>query len=506
MTDREQTRHPVVRALRGASLVVGTPIVALLALGLVAFVVRCTQVRVLPADPPAPHLAEKRAYLDTMPTVEAASAPNVVIVFFDDLGWGDLSSYGNRLIDTPRIDRAAAEGLRMTHFYAASPVCSPSRAALLTGRQPPRTTTDRHVFFPEGSAIGIARRIFGLTNELPADEITLAEILQRAGYATALVGKWHLGDRAGFQPNDFGFDRWLGVMYSNDMWPLHLYRDGEIVERDEREGGVFASERDEARPLGEGGLDQSTLTARYTDEAIAFVEEHRDEPFFLLLAHSFPHVPHYPSREHAGSSRGGRYGDVVEDLDRSTGALLDALDRLDLSRRTLVVITSDNGADYNGSPGGLRGRKGDILEGGQRVPMIVRWPGRVAPGRVDDTPAMNVDLFSTVLELAHLPHPTDREIDGESLVPLLDGEPLAERSLYFFPVTGPLPGAVRRGPFKWLHRTGDVGRDRGHLSRVDLDEEAHELSDLHPAVAAELEQALAEMRARIDANRRGWVD
>jgi len=496
----------IAGVLRVVSMLLGAPLVAAIVLFTLVFAVRCTQVRLFPSAPDAPHAAQKQSYLDALPSVDPAAAPNVVIVFFDDLGWGDLSIQGNRLIETPRIDRAANEGLRMTHFYSASPVCTPSRAALLTGRFPPRSRTDRHVFFPEGSAIGIGRRMLGWANELPADEITLAEVLQRAGYATALVGKWHLGDRAGFRPGDFGFERWLGVMYSNDMWPLHLYRDDAIALRDERAGGAFAAERDEAHPLGEGGIDQSTLTTRYTDEAIAFVESHSDEPFFLLLAHTFPHVPHYPSAEHAGESRGGRYGDVVEDLDRSTGALLDALDRLELSERTIVVITSDNGADHNGSPGGLRGRKGDILEGGQRVPMIVRWPGRVAPGQVSDAPGMNVDLFPTVLALTGLPLPGDREIDGESLMPLLDGESPAPRELFFFPVARTMPGAIRRGPFKWLHRTGDLGRDRGHLSRVDFDEEAHELSDLHPGEASALAAELAAKRAQVAANPRGWIE
>jgi len=487
------------------STLLGAPILAAVLLGFVVGAARCVQVQLLPTAPAAPHTAHKQAYLDALPSVDPTRAPNVVVVFFDDLGWGDLSVQGNRLIETPRIDRAAAEGLRMTDFYSASPVCTPSRAALLTGRQPPRTRTDRHVFFPEGSGFGTGRRMLGWANELPADEITLAEVLQRAGYATALVGKWHLGDRDGFRPNDFGFDRYFGVMYSNDMWPLHLYSDREVIERDRREGHAFAAERDEAHPLGEGGLDQSRLTERYTDEAIAFVEAHSEEPFFLLLAHTSPHVPHYPSAEQAGRSRGGRYGDVVEDLDRSTGAVLDALDRLGLTEETLVIVTSDNGADYNGSPGGLRGRKGDILEGGQRVPMIVRWPGRIEPGRVSDAPAMNVDVLPTVLALAGLPLPSDRVIDGVDISPVFDGRPAdADRALYYFPVMATKPGAIRRGPFKWLHATGDVGRDRGHLSRVDEDAEGHELSDLHPNVAKRLAADLEAMRSQVDADPRGW--
>lgn len=523
-------RSSLLRALRAAALLIGVPLLAVSLLGSLLFVARCAQVRLLPRAPDAPHLAQKQAYLDSIAPLERAGAtdasavgaetpPNFVIILFDDLGHGDLSSYGNRLIDTPRIDAAAEAGLSFRHFYSASPVCTASRAALLTGRYPPRTGTDRHVFFPEGSGFATGRRMLGWTNELPADEITFAEALARAGYATGMVGKWHLGSRPGFMPNDFGFARWLGVLYSNDMWPLDLYRDGRVIQADARPGGAFAAERDETRPLGEGGIDQSRLTSLYTDEAIDFLERHAAEPFVLYVAHTFPHVPHYPSAEHAGESEGGAYGDVVEDLDRSTGAILDALDRLGLSERTLVLITSDNGADYGGSAGGLRGRKGSTYEGGQRVPMIALWPGTIAAGRVDETPAMQIDVFPTLLSLAGLPLPDDRTIDGIDLSTLLVGDAFAPegtpaaapaevlaRPLYFFPVTDSRPDAVRLGVFKWKRATGDWGRDRGHLSRVDLDVEAHDLSSLSPRVAEDLARRLEAMRAEVGERPRGWAD
>ncbi|MGI9591163.1 MAG: sulfatase-like hydrolase/transferase [Myxococcota bacterium] len=493
----------MTRLLRLAALALGAPLLLLVVGVLVLLLARLALAWFFPGVPEAEHLEQKQRYLASLPRVDPATAPRFVVILFDDLGWGDLSSYGNGLIRTPRIDRAAAEGLRMTDFYAASPVCTPSRAALLTGRYPPRTGTDRHVFFPARSPLGLLRRVFGLANDLPRDEITLAEVLAAAGYATGMVGKWHLGDQPGHRPEDFGFQSWLGVLYSNDMAPLDLIRNGRVIQRDARPG-QWRGERDEQRPLGPGGLDQSRLTARYTEEAVRFLEAHRAEPFFLYLAHTFPHVPHYASPEHAGRSAGGLYGDGVEDLDRSTGAILDALERLGLASTTAVFITSDNGADYGGSAGALRGRKGEILEGGQRVPMIVRWPGRVPP-RVSGEPAMNTDLFPTLLALAGLPLPPDRVIDGHDRTVLLEGRgDAADAPIFFFPTTDSLPGAVRQGRFKYLRSTGDLGRDRPHLTRVDADAEAHDLSQLYPEERARLAKLLDDMRAQVAANGRGW--
>lgn len=450
------------------------------------------------------HLEQKENYLAELQP-EVAPPMNIVIIFFDDLGWGDLSSYGNPAIKTPEIDAIAEQGLRMTDFYSASPVCTPSRAALLTGRFPPRTRTDRHVFFNDDHAIGIARRMLGLANALPKEEITLAEVLQAKGYATHMVGKWHLGSTASYWPTDFGFDNWFGVLYSNDMYPFHLYENSRMLEEDQREGGLFASERDEGRPLPGQGIDQSTLTQRYTEQAIDFLEDSRDAPFFLYLAHSFPHVPHYPAQEFAGQSAGGTYGDVVEDLDRSTGAIAAALDRLDLSSNTLLIITSDNGADYNGSSGPLRGRKQETLEGGQRVPMVVRWPDRIAPGKVSNALGMNTDIFPTILDVLSTEPPRDRIIDGKSLLSTWTQDTPAHEQLYYFPVTDPLPGAIRDRRFKLTLSTGDLGRNRPHLSNINH-YEAHEVSSLYPDTYERLYGLLQNARDQIEANPRGWRD
>ncbi len=498
------SRTRIIRWLRAAALLIGYPIVVLLGLALVLLTLRVAQVTLFYSPRAPEHMAEKEAYLASIRPVDPARAPNFVVIFFDDLGWGDLSVQGSRLIRTPHIDRIAERGLRATQFYSGSPVCTPSRAALLTGRYPPRANIDGVVYFPTRHIAGLVRRVIGQGNELPRDEILLPEVLGAAGYATGMIGKWHVGELAGHRPTDFGFQSYFGVMWSNDMWPLHLFRNDEIIERDERPASWFG-QRDEERPLGPGGVDQSRLTERYASEAIGFLERNRDQPFFLYLAHTFPHVPHYASPDHAGDSAGGLYGDVVEDLDRATGAVHDALERLGLAENTLVLITSDNGADYGGSAGELRGRKAEIYEGGQRVPMIAHWPGRVPAGVVSDEMAMNIDIFPTLLGLAGLPLPDDRAIDGRDLGSLLTrNAPSPHDYLFYFPIVGSEPGAVRDATFKYLASTKDPGRDRPHLTRIAGDVEAHDQRAHHPDVAAELAEVLEAKRVEFRTNARGW--
>lgn len=505
MTDQKKPSRSH-RFFRLAALIVGYPIFAALFLGIIGLTLRYVQIELSAPPVSEEHFAYKQEYLKSVkPAPE--SAPNVIVIFFDDLGWGDLSSYGNKVIDTPNIDQVAQEGLLMTDFYSASPVCTPSRAALLTGRYPPRTRTDRHVYFPNDSWIGKIRRMFGWANALPKEELTFAEVFGEAGYRTGMIGKWHLGDAQGHRPNDFGFQSWYGVLFSNDMFPLDMYRDEAVVIRDERvSGGLFSGERDEANPLEGNGIDQTQLTALYTDQAISFLEEKGDNPFLLYLAHSFPHVPHYPSRDHANQSDGGVYGDVVEDLDRSTGQIMAALQRLNLDDDTIVIITSDNGADYNGNPGPLRGRKGDIWEGGQRVPMIVRWPNHIAPGGVSSEMAMNTDIFPTLLELAGQDLPKDRRIDGKDIASLLMGKASSPHDyIYYFPVTDSLPGAVRDDRFKLTWKTGDPGRNRSHFSALGGDAENHEVRNLFPSEAESLEKRLEAKRQEIEKSPRGWL-
>lgn len=498
-----------MRWMRGLATGLGGFLLVLIAVAVLGLGLRWLQVRFFYEPLGGERADEKQVYLDGIDLMDPERAPSFVIVLFDDLGWGDLSSYGNQLIRTPRIDTAAAEGLRMTDFYSASPVCTPSRAALLTGRYPVRSRTQNHVFFSEASPIATVRKMLGQGNELPRDEILLPEALNAAGYATGMIGKWHLGGIPGHLPNDFGFQSYYGVRTSNDMQPLHVYRNTEIELCDETPRMMMGAFRDEDSDVEMKGVDQRTLTRRYTEEAIRFIEENRDRPFFLYLAHTFPHVPHFADSEHQGESPGGIYGDVVEDLDRSTGALLDAIDRLGLAGNTLVLITSDNGADYNGSPGFLRGRKGEVYEGGQKVPMIARWPGHVMPGRVSGAMAMNIDLFPTLLSMAGVPLPQDRLIDGRDLSRLLTSkrEQVSPHDLlFYFPVfRGNAPTGVRSARFKYLVSTGDTGRDKAILTDVHRDQEGHNLILRFPEEGTRLGEAVVSFGAELAANPRGWL-
>jgi arylsulfatase A-like enzyme len=342
--------------------------------------------------------------------------PNIIIITADDLGYGDLGSYGHPNIRTPHLDRMADEGQRWTSFYAQAPVCSPSRAALLTGRVHLRSGMfgrRQGVFFPDSRA------------GLPADEVTLAEALREVGYATGIVGKWHLGHLPEYLPTRHGFDSWFGIPYSNDMdWNLPdgmanrtAYFDPEI---DYWQVPLMRDESEVERPA-----DQRTVTRRYAEDAVMFIETHQDRPFFLYLPHTMPHMPLFRSPAYEGYSPAGVYGDVIEEIDAAVGQVLDTLDRLALTQNTLVVFTSDNGpwTSFNthaGSAGPLRHGKGTTFEGGMRVPGIFRWPGRIEPGVTREI-GSGMDLFTTAISVAGGSVPTDRAIDGVDLSPVLFG-------------------------------------------------------------------------------------
>lgn len=344
----------------------------------------------------------------------ATRRPNVVLINCDDLGYGDLGCYGSTLNRTPAIDQLAAEGLRFDSFYMASPVCSPSRGALLTGCYPPR--------FGFGSFDGLPVLFPGQAVGLPASETSLATVLSSAGYRTQLVGKWHCGDQPAFLPTNHGFDHYFGLPYSNDMGrqahpssgpfapprgqepfqlnPLPLLLDEEVIEQ---------------QP------DQASLTGRYVVEAVRFLRDARDDCFFLYLAHMYVHVPLYVQERFARSAANGRYGAAVESIDWASDVILHELRNLGLEEDTIVIFTSDNGS--RGVDGGsnlpLRGAKATTWEGGMRVPCIVRWPGHVHPGRVTTEVATAMDLYPTLARLCGAELPTDRTLDGRDITPLL---------------------------------------------------------------------------------------
>ncbi|HME08608.1 MAG TPA: sulfatase [Bryobacteraceae bacterium] len=312
--------------------------------------------------------------------------PNIVFILCDDLGFGDLGCYGSK-IATPNLDRMAAEGIRFTNFSAADPVCSPSRAALLTGRYPTQVGVPR-VFFPQDQG------------GLNLDEVTLANVLKAQNYRTMCIGKWHLGRPVEYLPTSRGFDEYFGIPYSNDMNPRVLMHNAEVIEN----------------PVA---LD--TLTARYTEQAVKFIEQNQHAPFFLYMPQTYPHIPLGASSRFRGKSSEGLYGDVVEELDWSAGQIRAALKRNGLDKNTLVMFTSDNGPWFQGSPGKLRGRKNTTYEGGVREPFIAVWPGTIPKGRVCNGLASMLDIFPTVSALCGAALPP-KPLDGINIWPLLTGK------------------------------------------------------------------------------------
>lgn len=375
----------------------------------------------------------------------AALPPNLVIILADDLGYGDLGCYGHPSIRTPQLDRMASEGMRFTDFYATAEVCTPTRAALLTGRYPIRSGMchNRYRVLRRHSLGG-----------LPHWEVTLAELLKQRGYATACLGKWHLGMFAlqpAHHPRHHGFDFYFGLPHSNDMDPTPQAPKGAAGRLDQQadwwNAALFRNET-----LLEQPADQARLTARYTQEAIRFIRTHKRQPFFLYLAHTFPHVPLFASERFRGRSPRGLYGDVVEELDWSVGQVLATLRAEGLAKRTLVFFTSDNGpwltqGRAGGSAGLLREGKGSTWEGGMRVPGIAWWPGRVPAGTVSHALACQMDLFVTCAHLAGAPVPQDRPIDGVDIGPVLFGQQTSPRDSFFY-YRGAQLYAARLGRFK----------------------------------------------------------
>ncbi len=414
--------------------------------------------------------------------------PNIIIIYADDLGYGDLSCYGHPTIATPNLDRLAAEGQRWTNFYSAACVCTPSRAALMSGRLPIRNgmcSDRRRVLFPE-SAGG-----------LPPTEVTIAEVLKPAGYATAAVGKWHLGHLPQYLPTSQGFDSYFGIPYSNDMDRLPEYRKMGRIATFNPKVEYFNVPLMRNEEIVERPADQTTITRRYTDETIRFVKANKDRPFFCYLAHNLPHVPLFCSDEFRNRSLRGLYGDVVEEIDADIGRIVETLKDLKIDDRTMVFFCSDNGPwlvyrEHGGSAGLLRGGKGGTFEGGMREPGIFWWPGKIKPGTVRQMGA-TLDLLPTCAKLAGAELPADRVLDGYDLSPVLLGSGDSPRQTMFY-YRGTKLQAVRHGQFKAHFITRpEYGPGKVETHEVPLlfdlghdPGEQYDVAEQHPEVVAEI--------------------
>ena len=455
-----------------------------------------------------PHLSSRRDFLAGLSAATLASAlpawsastprPNFVVIFTDDQGYQDVGCFGSPSIRTPRLDRMAAEGARFTDFYTAASVCTPSRAALLTGCYPPRVSlaeSPGDVLFTNSQ------------RGLNPDEVTIADLLKAQGYATACVGKWHLGHLPPFLPMAQGFDSYFGIPYSNDMAGrdgVPLMRNEEIIERP---------------------ADQTTITRRYTEEAVGFIRKNRARPFFLYLPHTMPHTPLAASEPFLGQSKRGLYGDVIETLDWSVGQILDTLDELGLSENTLVVFTSDNGPWLvQGAHGGcalpLRAGKKTTYEGGMREPCIMRWPGTIPAGTTCGEVASTIDLLPTIARLAGTREPTDRIIDGRDIGALLRNPTRAKspHEAFYYYFLNELQG-IRTGrwkyrfpgrtideyPYRWrrLLRQGFIENNPTPAALYDLEKDPGEVTNVieqHPNTAERLRMMAVQFDRELKAN------
>ena len=432
--------------------------------------------------------------------VKASSPPNIILVFMDDLGYADIGPFGATRQKTPHLDQMAAEGMRLTDFYSTCSVCTPSRSSLMTGCYPRRI--NMHVDEKNLCVLFPAAR-----KGLSPDEVTIAELLKQQGYATACLGKWHLGDHPDFLPTSQGFDYYFGIPYSNDMnrkeVPLPLVRNETVIEVP---------------------VKQETITRRYTQEAVRFITTNKKRPFFLYLPHTAVHLPLFPGKSFHGKSQNGRYGDWIEEVDSSMGTIFKTLKSEGLDNNTLVLFTSDNGSRQKGSNDPLRGKKGRTDEGGMRVPCVVRWPGKIPAGSSSGEITATIDLLPTFAKLAGTSAPTDRTIDGKDIWPILSGQPQARsphEAFYYYQMDQ--LQAVRSGPWKLFVAMDAKKRNWGKpepaqpLKLFNLATDIHEdtnLATAKPEVVKRL-LALAE-KARQDLGdtgrpgagqrKAGWVE
>lgn len=427
--------------------------------------------------------------------------PNVIIIFTDDQGYQDIGCFGSPDIKTPHLDKMAKEGIKLTDFYAAQAVCSASRAGLLTGCYPNRINI--HGAFMPNSNQG-----------LNLSETTIAEMLKGVGYKTGMFGKWHLGDHPDFMPNNQGFDEYFGIPYSGDMWPLHP-----------QQGTVFNFD---PLPLFENEViidtlnDQSSLTTQITERSVDFITKNKDNPFFLYIAHPQPHVPLFVSNKFKGKSKRGLYGDVIMEIDWSVGQVLASLKEHNIDENTIVIFTSDNGpwlnyGDHAGSAYPLREGKGTALEGGQREPCIIRYPKKIASGRIIDTPMMAIDILPTIAEITGAKLPNTK-IDGKSIWNIWTGESdqSPHEAYYFYYKKNELHG-VRYGNWKLYFphsyrslngREGGkdglpVNYDNNTIEQIELYDLSKDISETinvaakYPEVVAKIEVLANKMRVEL---------
>ncbi|TWU46547.1 sulfatase family protein [Rubripirellula reticaptiva] len=443
--------------------------------------------------------------------------PNVIIILADDLGYGDLSCYGADDIATPNIDRMASEGIKFNSFYV-SPVCSPTRASLITGSHSTR--------------VGIGGVMFPRNNHgLNPHEITLPELLKGQGYATAIIGKWHLGNQDMFQPLVHGFDYWYGTPSSNSQFyypTIKKYAADCVFREGYTRDGILKRET-AACPLVRDNIvievpaDQTQFTQRYTRETIRFLTQNKDKPFFVYLAHNMPHIPLHASEKFVGSSRRGIYGDTIQELDWSTGEILRALKEIGLDQNTLVIFTSDNGPNTStgGTAGPLKGGKGSTLEGGVRVPFVARWPGKIPAGIETDEAITGMDLLPTLTKLAGGEVPDERVIDGKDISPLLSATPDAKSPHEaIFYLRGRGVDAIRVGDWKYRiaadkppKKKGSKGQPAGDSKpkKVSVETlynlrdsvgEQTNLIDEHPEIAARLKKRMEDFHNELRKNTR----
>lgn len=436
-----------------------------------------------------------------------ATPPNIILIFMDDMGYGDLSCYGALQYRTPNLDKLASEGVRFTNFLSAQAVCSASRAALMTGCYPNR--------------IGISGALFPNAKVgLNPDETTIAELLKEKGYATGIFGKWHLGDRPEFLPTKQGFDEYVGLPYSNDMWPVG-YDGKPTADTNRRKRTPFLPLLHNSDTLQEIKTldDQAKLTGIYTERAVSFINKHKKSPFFIYLPHSMPHVPIAASAKFKGKSKQGTYGDVLMEIDWSVGEIMKALKEGGLDKNTVVIFTSDNGpwlnfGNHAGSSGGLREGKGTSFEGGQRVPCIVRWKGITPEGIICNKLTSTIDLLPTIANICGTQLPT-KKIDGVDILPLLKGDmDAAPRKYFYYYYRRNNLEAVRRDDWKLVlpHEGRSYeGQTPGNdgfpgktpennpfsLALYDLRRdpaERYDVKEIYPDILAELQKVAEEAR------------